>query len=119
MPRPPRRPKDRRESYGPGHVEQLLTGQSLKGPSFSASGRVGCRWRDPLTCEAARAAWAELRDELLPQFIEANPGRRPAAWWYYEQGRLPPRGGDDAQFHYLREHGLLSDAEREALSDDD
>ena len=116
MPRPPRRPKDRRESYGPGHVEQLLTGQSLKGPSFSASGLVGCRWRDPLNCEAARLAWADLRDELMERWAaEQPPFTRPFGWWAFEHDQLPPRHAEFAR-DYLVTYGLLTEAEREALA---
>ena len=30
------------------------------------------------------AAWWELRDELLPTWIEQHPGTRPYAWWRFE-----------------------------------
>ena len=31
-----------------------------------------------------KAAWMELRDELLPTWIEQHPGTRPYAWWRFE-----------------------------------
>ena len=31
-----------------------------------------------------KAAWWELRDELLPTWIEQHPGTRPYAWWRFE-----------------------------------
>ena len=29
-------------------------------------------------------AWSELRDELLPTWVEQHPGTRPYAWWRFE-----------------------------------
>ena len=117
MPRVQKRPKDRRpDGFTPGQIEQLLTGQSLQAPSFSASGRVGARWRDPLGCEAARAAWADLKAELLAQWAAEQPlFTRPFGWWCYERNQLPPRDPDFAR-DFLVTYGELTDAEREALA---
>ena len=35
-----------------------------------------------------KAAWWELRDELLSTWIEQHPGTRPYAWWRFESPEL-------------------------------
>lgn len=37
-----------------------------------------------LDMAAVQAAWEELSDELLPEFIADHPGTRPAAWWLFD-----------------------------------
>jgi hypothetical protein len=61
------------------------------------------------------AVWAELRDELLPQFIAENPGRRPAAFWTWDA----PEDVDldeESEVEVLHAAGLLSDEEIEAIT---
>jgi hypothetical protein len=31
-----------------------------------------------------RDAWTQHRERLMREFVAANPGRRPFAWWYFE-----------------------------------
>ena len=40
--------------------------------------------------DASRAAWELHRDTLLPEFIKANPGRRPFAWWIFDHKQERP-----------------------------
>jgi hypothetical protein len=35
------------------------------------------------------ALWRDLRDQLLPQFVQRHPGRRPRCWWDYDAPRQP------------------------------
>lgn len=75
MPRPPRRSKSRRAGYDSQHVSHLLIGVAVTpGSGFRLRGHE-TDW------PAFRAAWDDLRDSLLPEFIAENPGRRPYAWW--------------------------------------
>ena len=39
--------------------------------------------------DALRAAWSELRDDILQGFITEYPGARPWAWWHYDAPRAP------------------------------
>lgn len=34
--------------------------------------------------ESIRRAWLECRSQLLPEWIRANPGTRPWAWWQFD-----------------------------------
>ena len=91
-----------------------------------------------LTDEELRAAWKALGKELLKEFIEKNPGRRPWAWWQFEAKEprrvvgvdvidLPACGSQPArrcqydiietEAAYLRRLGLLSPAEEQALAE--
>ena len=49
------------------------------GDAFGHAGRNGT-----LDVERMKAAWMELRDELLPTWIEQHPGTRPYAWRRFE-----------------------------------
>ncbi len=43
-----------------------------------------------LTDEATiRAAWGELREDILVGWVEKHPGTRPSAWWRYDAPRQP------------------------------
>lgn len=37
--------------------------------------------------ETVRSAWDALREDLLPDFIRRNPGRRPWGWWRFDAPR--------------------------------
>jgi hypothetical protein len=62
------------------------------------------------------AIWAELRDELLPQFIRENPGRRPAAWWRFDAPHNVDLTEDETEVEVLHAAGLLSDPEVESIT---
>ncbi|HWL93850.1 MAG TPA: hypothetical protein VNT79_09970, partial [Phycisphaerae bacterium] len=59
------------------HAKILLTG---RGDYFNEFGPLDA----PETYAAKREAWECLRDELLPKWIEENPGSRPWAWWAFD-----------------------------------
>ncbi len=72
---------------------------------------------DELTEDELRAAWEELRDELIEEHIREFPGTRPWAWWAYDRGieqplQLQDKPGETA---YLNAHGLLTDQEQRAF----
>ena len=53
-----------------------------------------------------RQTWAEHRDGILAQFVQAHPGRRPCGFWLIETPDNDPPS-DEAQASWLRRHGLL------------
>jgi hypothetical protein len=61
------------------------------------------------------AIWAELRDELLPQFIRENPGRRPAAFTEFDAAYLPAREEDESEVEWLFRCGLIEPDELDAI----
>src|SRR6185369_5385211 len=77
MPRVKRLKKLRRAGYEPGHVDELLTGLSI-GATFGHMRRHRCDY------VAMRAAWNELRDDLLPAWIAEHPFTRPVAFWLFD-----------------------------------
>jgi hypothetical protein len=77
MPRVKRLKKNRRASYEKGHAEQLLEGMSI-GASFGNMRRGRC------DCKAMRAAWDDLRNDLLPPWITDHPFERPVAFWLFD-----------------------------------
>jgi len=76
MPRVRRRSKLRRAGYNEHHRGQLLHGSDVFGDAFGNG--------DDMDVEAFKAAWELFRDRLLSEWIAANPGTRPAAWWILE-----------------------------------
>jgi hypothetical protein len=90
----PRRPRrDRAGTYTDEHIDALLTGFDFF-HVFKDLARVDSRNRDSAAWsiseastrahERKRLAWEELRDDLLPAFIEQHPFERPWAWWVWE-----------------------------------
>jgi hypothetical protein len=97
-----------------------------------------------MTEDELRAAWEDLRDELLPAFIAQHPGQRPWAWWAFEapeprrrigpgpepvgeeemwlgmprlyRGLPPSLGMYESEADYLRRLDLLTAAEARALA---
>lgn len=79
----------------------------------------------PLTDAELMAAWLEVRDTFLPQYIATNPGFRPWAWWEFDAPeprrqvsgrrrknyRNVPNCNLESQREYLTRHGLLTEAE--------
>jgi hypothetical protein len=88
MPRRPRTRRLPRREYHAGHIRQLLTGFDLKipKPAFGMD-RHGGRFRR----DEAVAAWAELRETLLADFVTEHPCYRPWAWWHLEPRELRRR----------------------------
>jgi len=109
MPVKPRRSKVR-QTFSDDVVRHLLTGETghLKG------GRD--KWFHLLFDHRERraAAWAALKDQLLPGWIKARPGTRPWAWWMCEAGQEPPES-PEAQRAWLAGRGLLTPTEKRAL----
>ena len=108
-----------------------------------------CSWRSLgrifETLEEFTEAWEAVRDEVMPRYIEKNPGSRPFAWWRVDHGKELPvvepeiddqrinydRSSDrhwqtfgylwnafylESQELYLRRNGLLLPGEDEAIS---
>ena len=65
----------------------------------------------------AREAWSDLRTKIMFFWFEdgiGNAGRRPWAWWVFEQGRTDsPDEKDETKL--LRQLGELTDREEEIL----
>ena len=85
---PIRKRKDKRRQ-GLSMMEQaeLMIGPSPRGGIFSDDG-------------ARQRAWQQYRDELM---AKSRAGRRPWAWWRFEQETEPPR----RERALLEAHGLL------------
>ena len=77
MPRLRRRKHRRRTEYNEHHRSALLTGNAY----FCFRTKGDLRNNDLV---AMREAWEYLKDGLLPEFIEENPGERPWAWWEFD-----------------------------------
>ena len=101
------------ESTDPSVIEFLLYGRVVR-PDGQVSSKLW-RWQDnsglhPVSVGQLSEVWAELRDELLPAWIEDNPGTRPYAWWECEAPE-PRRDGESGYF-YLTRHGLILPSEQ-------
>src|SRR4030042_2264226 len=77
-----RRSRPMRGTYSEAIIEYLLTGQQPKEEDawweiFAFTGEK----------ETVRAAWENLRDELLPAWILDHAGSRPWGWWAYDAPR--------------------------------
>jgi hypothetical protein len=59
------------------HKEALLTG-------FSFFGGYAHIKDEDARLDAMHADWLLYRDELLPEFLRANPGQRPWSWWQWD-----------------------------------
>jgi hypothetical protein len=72
-----------RETYSQVVVDYLLTGsedlaeESAWWEIFALAGSKA----------AVQQAWEALREDLLAEFIRANPGRRPWGWWEFDAPR--------------------------------
>jgi len=64
------------------------------------------------------ALWSELwelhRDALLPEYVERNPGTRPAVFWKFDAPE--ERDENEPEVEYLHRHGLLAPAEIAAIT---
>ena len=117
-------------SAEPWVIEYLLYGESMR-LDEEGHARDGLRdtrpftehrfgpLKGPLLCHVPEV-WAQLRDELLPAWIEKNPGTRPWAWWQVDAPEPRKReveytGGmkfEESELRYLDRHGLLLPIER-------
>ena len=77
MPRVLRRVKRRRE-YTPNQIKFLTTGVSMSEPEWGMPHKGTARW------PVIRAAWEELREQLLPAWIAEHPCSRPVAFWWFD-----------------------------------
>src|SRR4051812_17167373 len=87
MPRLAKKRPTRRMVYNDHHFEALTTGYDWW-HSFRAPGAACHHVRSDDSPEnsefaAKREAWAELADEIMPEWIEARPFTRPWAWWKF------------------------------------
>jgi hypothetical protein len=76
MPRGIKRRAKAKTEWTSHHRAHLLTGYDHFGRAFGG--------REALDLDLARAAWEELREELLAEFIADRPFERPAAWWWFD-----------------------------------
>ena len=60
--------------------------------------------------DEARAAWGDLREEIMERWAREHPCHRPWAWWVIDMGLEYPWGASRER-RYLHEHGHLSEAE--------
>ncbi len=59
--------------------------------------------------------WERCRSEVLPQWVERNPGRRPEAFHEFETGDLPEQEEGETEIEWLFRCGLLEPDEFEAI----
>lgn len=57
--------------------------------------------------------WEEHGDEIVREFVQTSPGRRPSVWWELSAPAPLPEGETEAAF--LHRHGLLTDDEERRL----
>ena len=82
------------------HFYQLRTGNDFFDDAFG---------RNP-NLRLMREAWEKHRENILTQWIAANPGTRPWAWWKFDAPEPRPEGEGEAD--YLGRLGLLTDLEK-------
>lgn len=58
--------------------------KSLLSSGVSLNTRFGCLHKGKADLDAMREAWNNLRDELLPEWIESHPFSRPVAYWLFD-----------------------------------
>ena len=75
MPRVRRRAHRQRAAWTDQHRMHLQRGYSF----FAGEGFA----RNP-DIEQVRAAWNDLRDEIMAAWIEQRPGTRPWGWWAFD-----------------------------------
>lgn len=89
MPSVKRRPKRRRDQWGPEVLDHLREGMC---PLCIVGD-------DDHDGDALKPAWEELKHSLLPEYVRQYPGTRPFAWWKWDA----PDGGRrlriDGQLH--------------------
>jgi len=88
---------------------------------------TGCNFlqeSEPLldNLDLAREAWSDLKTKIMFFWFEDlqfHAGRRPWAWWLFEQGRddMPRRKDIDNEAELLRQLGELTDREEEILNE--
>lgn len=72
MPRVARKQMRARTEYGEWHRYHLRTGHAF--------------FVEDLKTEAdERECWEALKDEVMAEWVQENPGTRPWAWWKYEE----------------------------------
>ena len=81
MPRKRRNPKIR-------HVE--IPADMI---DYLSDRETGNPWIYFTSDDELRAAWNEVRDEILAAWIAIAPGTRPSHWWLWFSG-IPPAGSD-------------------------
>ena len=77
MPRKRRNPKTRRAEISAEMIDYLSDRETDKD------------WKFFIDDAEFLAAWNELRDEILAEWIVESPGTRPSAWWKYDAPRQP------------------------------
>jgi hypothetical protein len=79
MPRITRRKKNRRAGYNKAQIAQLLHGVAV-----SPSSAFGALHKGMADMNAMRAAWDELRDELIDEWVSQHPFSRPLGWLLFD-----------------------------------
>lgn len=95
MPRGIKRRAKAKIEWSASHRRQLLSGHEFFGDGFGRG--------ESLDLEAAREAWGDLREEMLPEFIREHPFTRPWAWWRFDapQPRKQRIDDEDASVRVL------------------
>jgi hypothetical protein len=109
-----RRTRATRREYSAADVKMLLDGRWWGFTSFGPDTPDMTPRDKEARSEAARRAWFELWQDLLPLFIDVNPGCRPWAWWQWDAPE--PIGDGETEYDYLKRHGLLTPEETETLN---
>ena len=106
---PTRTRRRRRPEVDAGLIQYMLRGEFPDKRRF---------FQDAQPTDAdLRLLWKVHGPRLTPGFIEQHPGQRPATWWRLEAPeprRIGP-DGPESETTYLDRHGLLTEAERQAL----
>ncbi|WP_033336892.1 hypothetical protein [Thioalkalivibrio thiocyanodenitrificans] len=103
-------PTNRTRQRRGGALDDWCRSELLNGPCLLAG--LGYHTYLPETVcddDRMRLDWQRHRDVLLPEWIKANPGTRPYAWWKFDAPE--PRPEAEAEREYLARHGLLTDGE--------
>lgn len=60
-----------------------------------------------------RAAWYEHRHDILANWLDSHPGKRPGAWWSYEAKEQPAHG--EEEWETLIRLGVMDETEKAAV----
>ena len=102
-------PTNRKRTRRPRQKEAWITEYLLYGYYTLPSGERSIK-KSLLYGETPVPPWADVRDELLPGWIEAHPCTRPFAWWNEEtpEPRRRIGGSGDPKGHVRLEFGVTA-----------
>ena len=97
----------RKSRYSKGNTKLLTEWKRDALLRGGFDGVIGDTWIDGRafdSLEEARACWNAHRRELLPKFIDQNPGRRPLAWWEFDHPEVQRQMV--GQYSWPDQHGI-------------